>query len=428
MKQSELFAKTLKEAPKEAETVSHKLLLRADFISQLASGIYSFLPLGWRVHRKIEQIIREEMDAIGGQEVYLPSLQPKELWKKTGRWGNMDPPLFKLKDRHGSDLALGSTHEEVITRLAQSRTKSYKDLPFALYQIQVKFRNEMRSTGGILRTREFIMKDLYSFHKDQKDLIEYFDKVAKTYIKIFNRCGLKVLVSQASGGTIAGKQAETYEFQVPASAGEDEIVFCSKCHWASNLEMAKVKVGKLCKKCGGKISKTNSIEAAHIFSLGEKYAKDFKVYFADEKGKQKIVTMGCYGIGLGRLMATVVEIHHDDKGIIWPKEIAPFRVHLIQIENNKRVKKISQKLYQDLQKSGVEVLYDDREEKTAGEKFADADLIGIPLRAVVSERTLKSNSLEIKKRSEQKTKLIKISNFKSQITNKFQIPNSKRFR
>ena len=407
MLQSKLFSKTLKKAPKEAKIASHKLLLRGDFISQLASGIYSFLPLGYRIHRKIEEVVREEMNAIGGQEVFLPSLQPKEIWQKTDRWDHMDPPLFKIKDRHKKEFVLGPTHEEVITDLLKGRVQSYKDLPVYLYQIQTKFRNEMRFAGGLLRAREFVMKDLYSFHPDKKDLDKFFNKVLLAYDKIFKRCGLKAIKSEASGGVFT--KEKTYEFQVMSKEGEDKIIYCPKCNWATNLEVTKIKAGQKCPKCKSKLVKANSIEVGHTFRLGTKYSKALNLYFRDKKGEKKPVVMGCYGIGLGRLMATIVEINHDDKGIIWPKEVAPFQIHLIQIEDNQKIKKAAEELYRDLQNKAVEVLYDDRNDKSAGEKFAEADLIGIPVRVVVSEKTLKNNSIEVKKRDENKTCLIKFS-------------------
>ena len=425
MLQSQLFYKTKKEAPKEAKIISHKLLLRAGFISQLATGVYNFLPLGWRVHKKIEDIIREEIEKIGGQEIFLPTLQPKEIWQKTNRWEKMAPPLFKLKDIHKKEFALGPTHEEVITQLAKLKIQSYKDLPFYLFQIQSKFRNEMRATGGLLRVREFIMKDLYSFHSSEKDFENYFEKIANSYEKIFKRCGLLTIKSEAAGGSFTEAGAKTYEFQVPAESGEDKILFCQKCKFAINLETAKIK--NVCPKCKAKLKKINTIEVGHIFDLGTKYSEAFQLYFVDETGVKKPVIMGCYGIGLGRLMATVVEVYHDERGIIWPKAVAPFLVHLIQIpsparsrakvkkrtkfsspEDTKKVKENSEKLYQSLQKAKIEVLYDDREDKTAGEKLVESDLIGIPLRIVVSERTLVKNCVEVKKRNEKKVKLVKI--------------------
>lgn len=403
MKQSELFAKTKKQPPKDAKVISHKLLVRGDFIDQLTTGVYSFLPLGWRVHQKIEQIIREEMNSIHGQEVSLPVLAPKKIWEETNRWKTMEPPLFKLKDRHQKELALGPTHEEVLTDLVRKRVKSYKDLPFYLYQIQDKFRNEMRSSGGLLRVREFIMKDLYSFHVSEKDLEKYYEKVKKAYIKIFQRCGLKVVPIEAESGAIGGTLS--HEFVLVAKSGEDKILACSKCDYGANIN----KVGriKICPKCKAKLIFSHGIESGHTFNLGIKYSEAMGAYFTDKDGKKKPIVMGCYGIGLGRLMAAIVEIYHDEKGIIWPQGVAPFDIHLIQIESNKKIKEIGEKLYNTLQKKQIEVLYDDRKE-SAGVKFADADLIGIPLRIVVSEKTLKKGSVEFKKRDEKKVKLIKI--------------------
>ncbi len=405
MLQSQLFAKTKKEAPKEAEVISHKLLVRADFIEQSSSGVYRFLPLGFKVLKKIEEIIREEMLAIGAQELYLPALQNKNLWLETNRWQTIDPPLFKLKDRHQKETALGSTHEEEITDIIRKRVKSYQDLPFSLFQIQDKFRNEMRSAGGLLRTREFLMKDLYSFHTNEKDLTDFYQKVKKAYFKIFKRCGLFPICVAASSGTIGGELSE--EFMVLSSEGEDRILICKKCGFAANVE--KIGEKKNCPKCHSALEKKSCIEVGHIFNLGTKYSKAMGANFIDESGKSHPIIMGCYGIGLPRLMATIVEVYNDEDGILWPKEISPFQIHLIPIENTEKVKKTSEKLYQNLQKAGIEVLCDDRDNKTPGERFAGADLIGIPMRIVISERTLSKNSAEIKKRDEKKMKLIKLS-------------------
>jgi len=374
---------------------------RADFIDQLASGIYSFLPLGWRVHRKIENIIREEIDAIGGQEVFLPVLHPKTIWMETGRWNTIDPPLFKVEDRHGKEMALGSTHEEVITDLVRTRISSYSELPFSLYQIQDKFRNELRAQGGLLRVREFIMKDLYSFHTDEAGLARYYKKVMGAYKKIFKRCGLDPVVVEASGGTIGG--SVTNEFMVLAESGEDRIFLCKSCGWAANTEVVG-KVKKNCPQCKKSVSQESSIEAAHIFSLGTKYSKAMRANYTTKEGSSEPIWMGCYGIGLGRLMATVLEVHHDERGMIWPQEIAPFTIHLISLGDNKKVKAVAEKIYKDGssfakasdgQAKAFEILYDDRKE-SAGVKFADADLMGIPWRVVVSERTLEKNAVEIK--------------------------------
>jgi prolyl-tRNA synthetase len=399
MRQSQLFAKPKKEAPKEAETISHHLLVRADFIDQLSSGIYSFLPLGKRVHDKIEKIIREEMLNLGAQEIYLPVLIPKNLWQITERWEKIEPPLFKLKDIHGKEFGLGPTHEEVITELVKTRIKSYKDLPISLFQIQSKFRNEMRPTGGLLRVREFMMKDLYSFHQTKEDALDFYQKVKKAYFKIFQRCGLKkVICLEAEPGTIGGELS--HEFMVLAETGEDTIFLCQKCGFSS-------KTTKICSKCHNKLVKKNCIEIGHIFYLGEKYSRAMDANFVNKEGKKEPIIMGCYGIGIGRVMASIIEIFHDQKGMIWPKEIAPFSVHFISLLPSEK-QNLAEKIYQDLKKKGIEVLYDDRLDKTAGEKFAEADLIGIPIRIVISEKTLAKNSLEIKRRAERQVKLIKI--------------------
>ena len=364
MRQSELFARIKKENPKDAETISHKYLIRGDFISQSFSGVYRFLPLGKRVLEKIKEIVRSGMLELGAQEVELSALQNKSLWLETGRWQTIDPPLFKFQDRHKKEIALASTHEEDITDIFRGNIK----VPLSLFQIQTKFRNEMRPTGGLLRTREFLMKDLYSFHSDKADFSRFYEEVKKSYFRIFKKCGLKPVCLEADPGTIGGDFS--HEFLVASPAGED------------------------------KIGEENAIEIGHIFSLGYKYSKAMNL--------SRPIIMGCYGIGISRLMAVVVEANHDDKGIIWPKEVAPFQIHLIQIGNNPRVRRAAENIYKIGQKQGIEVLYDDRENKSPGEKFAEADLIGIPIRLVVSERTLKQNCVEIKKRNKQKTKLIKI--------------------
>src|SRR4030042_2376870 len=397
MRYSKLFGKTLKgTAPKGTEAISHQYLVKGGFIDQLAAGIYSFLPLGWQVHQKIENIIREEMNKIGGQELLLPTLQPKYLWQESQRWDSMDPPLFVLKDQHQKEYALGSTHEEVMTDLARRLIKSYQDLPLYLYQIQNKFRNEIRSTGGLLRVREFMMKDLYSFHANQKDLDDYYQKVVESYKKIFTRCGFVVKVVEASTGSMGGDVS--HEFMMLCPTGEDKILFCQKCDFATSKE-----ADKKCPKCSSPLKEGRSIENGHVFKLGTKYSQSMGAYFVDKDGQKKLIWMGCYGIGLGRLMATVVEAHHDEKGIIWPKEIAPYQVHLIELKS-KNLKLAGEKVYQELQAKGIDVLYDDREDVSAGVKFADADLIGLPVRLVVSEKT--KDKIEWKNRDSQKTELL----------------------
>jgi len=400
MLQSKLFTKPLKEPPRDAVTVSHKLLAKADYIDQLAAGVYTLLPLGFRAHKKIEQIIREEINAVGGQEFIMPTLIPKKLWQETGRWETIDPPLFVVEDRHGKELGLGPTHEEVITDLVRRRIKSYRDLPFSLYQIQNKFRNEMRATGGLLRVREFVMKDLYSFHADAKSLADFYQKVVQAYKNIYQRCGLESVMVEASSGSIGGN--ECHEFMVLAESGEDNILVCEKCKWAGNVEaFAKEKT---CPSCKGKLTEKKGIEAGHIFKLDDIYSGKMKAHYVDKKGKSQPIMMGCYGIGLGRLMATVVEASHDKDGIIWPESVAPFQVHLIQVGEEKEVVKSSQEVYNELLDKNIEVLFDDRSEITPGQKFAEADLIGIPYRLVVSQKT--GDKVELKKRNGKKSELL----------------------
>jgi len=402
MRQSKLFYKTLKKAPKEIKALSNILLIRAGFIDMAAAGSYTFLPLGLRVLKKIEKIIREEMISIGGQEILMPALTPKENWQKTGRWDSFEA-LFKLKGVGEKEYALGPTHEEIISPLAKKVVFSYKDLPFYLFQIQTKFRDELRVKSGLLRTREFLMKDLYSFHRDEKDLNRYYEKVADSYFKIFKRCGVRVYKTLASGGTFS---KYSHEYQAPTPAGEDIFDVCGKCNLAINKEVKND--FKKCPECNcSKFERKKGVEVANIFKLGDRYSLPFGLKFKDDKGKEKPVIMGCYGIGLPRLMAAVVEQNHDDKGMIWPEEIAPFKFHLLQIENSKKVKQAAEKIYQELE----DVLYDDREDVTAGEKFAESDLIGIPNRLVISEKTLKKNSVELKERDSAKTELKKLKSF-----------------
>ncbi len=404
MKQSKLFYKTFKEISGK-EAPSHKLLVKAGFVDQLTAGVYTFLPLGFRVLKKIEEIIREEMvkAPVSGQEMLMPALNPKENWQKTGRWDDFNV-LFKLKGANAKEYALGPTHEEVISPLAKKIILSYKDLPFYVFQIQTKFRNELRAKSGLLRTREFLMKDLYSFHSSQEDLDKYYEKVGQAYLRIFQRCGIGKVTYQtwASGGTFS---KFSHEYQTVTKSGEDIIYVCQKCKIAVNKSL-KMKSCPNCKSSG--LEQKKAVEVGNIFKLGTKYSSFFNLKFKDKDGKEKEVIMGCYGIGLPRVMAAIVEISNDKNGIIWPEQVAPFQFHLIQI--GEKVRKQAKKIYKDLQNKNIEVLYDDRENKTAGEKFAEADLIGIPYRIVVSERTLGKDSVEIKKRDEEKTELVKITN------------------
>lgn len=405
MRQSELFSKTLRENPKDEKSISAQLLIRAGFINKLSAGVYVFLPLGFKVLKRIEDVISQEMESIGGQRILMSVLVPKKNWEQSGRWKTFEE-LYKLKGKSSQEYALGSTHEEVIVPLLKKYIVSYKDLPCYVYQIQTKFRDEIRAKSGILRTREFDMKDLYSFHRNEQDLDNYYEKAKKTYLKILERMDLKdkSYLTLASGGTFC---KFSNEYQVATSAGEDTIYVCKNCGYAINREI-KNNYPK-CPQCGKKDFKTEkTIEVGNIFKLKTNFSKPFDFQFIDKDGSRKLVVMGCYGIGPSRLMGAIVEVFNDEKGIIWPKEVAPFDIHLIQIGDNQKIKKESQKIYQILKKQGKEVLFDDRNDKTPGEKFTDADLIGIPIRIVVSQKTLEKDSVEIKPRNKKQTKLVKI--------------------
>ena len=413
MRQSQLFGKTLREAPKDAVAANHIWLVRGSFIDQLMSGIYSFRPLGFRVIENIKRVIREELEKIGAQEVSMSILHPADIWEKTGRFHEIGKELWKIKSRHGEDMVLSMTHEEAIAEMASNFIHTYNDLPRLLNQFQIKIRDEERPRGGLLRLREFIMQDAYSFDRNEKDLGATYKKVFDAYLKIFKRFDLKVIPVEASSGVMGG--SESHEFMLPCDTGEDKIALCKKCNWAINIEILKAGV-KTCSKCGAEIEERRAIELGHTFKLGVKYSKPFDMSFEDKDNKKKFIIMGSYGIGIDRLMAAIVEIYHDDRGIIWPKEAAPFKVHLIELlgkEKKVAVKKAAEKIYKTLLDKGVEVLYDDRDDKSAGEKFADADLIGIPTRLVISEKTLSKNSLEIKQRNSNEVSLIEISKIKN---------------
>jgi prolyl-tRNA synthetase len=550
MRISKLFGKTQREAPAEAETASHQLLLKAGMIHQLAAGIYSYLPLGWRVLGKIAGIIRDEMDKAGGQELMMPVLQPIELWQKTGRDLAFGKGLFTLSDRRERQLALGPTHEEVITELVKYNVQSYRDLPLLLYQIQAKFRDEPRPRGGLIRVREFTMKDLYSFDADEDGLNQSYSKMLQAYKNIYDRCGLPTLMVEADSGAIGGK--ESHEFMVITEGGEDEIIYCDNCRYAANVEKAESVKGKLkpekplpreevatpgagtieqvadflkiprnhtlkavfyiadgklvfvvirgdiavnevklknalrcidlrlateaevikagivagaaspigikgikiiaddsittganfvagankadthfrnvnyprdfkadlvtdiaqaragdeCPRCQSKLLATRGIEVGHVFKLGTFLSEKLGALFIDQNGTSHPVIMGCYGIGLDRLLAAAIEQNHDDKGIIWPLSIAPYHIYLCPLyQENSKVEAAAEKVYADLEAQGLEVLFDDRKE-SAGVKFNDADLLGIPFRVTISPRTLDKNSAEIKKRSEKEAQLV----------------------
>lgn len=391
MRQSQLFTRTRKEAPADEISKNAALLIRAGFVHKEMAGVYSYLPLGLSVLSKIENIIREEMNAIGGQELLLSALHPKENWEATGRWDSLDV-LFKLKDAADHDYALGATHEEIITPLAKEYIASYRDLPFSAYQIQNKFRAELRAKSGILRGREFIMKDLYSFHRDQEDLDRFYDVVTAAYRRIFDRVGIgdRTYFTYASGGTFS---KYSHEFQTLTDAGEDIIHLCEKCHVAVNEEIIADQPN--CPSCGGALRPEKAAEVGNIFKLGSKYADAFRLTYKDEAGNEQPVLMGCYGIGLGRLMGVVVESLADEKGLVWPEAIAPFQVHLVGLNGDDgEVKDFTDGIHLSLKERGIEVLYDDRDLR-AGEKFADSDLIGIPYRIIGSRKSKDEGKFEV---------------------------------
>jgi prolyl-tRNA synthetase len=398
MKYSKLFVKTLNQPPKDADTVNHKLLVQAGFVDQLMAGVYSYLPLGLRVLKNIEQVVREEMDEIGGQEILMPVLHPKNIWETTKGWDNIDV-LFKLKSRTDKEYALGQSEEEVVTPLVMQHVKSYQQLPQAVYQIHWKFRDELRSKSGILRGREFYMKDMYSFHETQEDFDRFYETAKKAYLRVYERLGLVAKVTEASGGNFTEKVS--YEFMILTDAGEDDILYCTACEFCVNVEIAKVAEGDDCPKCGkAKLEKARASEAGNVFDLGQKYPKDFQLTYAAKDGSQKYPIMGCYGIGISRIMGIIVEKMHDEKGILWPENVAPYQVHVVSIRANER----AEELYKELQKAGIGVLFDDREDVAPGAKFADADLIGIPVRLVVSPKT--GEQVEWKLRTEKEAELI----------------------
>ncbi len=556
MRFSRLFGNTLRQVPAEVQLPSHGLLLRAAMIRQVSAGIYDYLPLGQRVLSKIENIIREEMDRIGGQEILMPVMIPAVLWQESGRWDAVGSELVRFRDRKGADMVLGMTHEEVVTDLARKELRSHKQLPFMLYQIQTKIRDEPRSRGGLIRVREFRMKDAYSFHTEWKDLDEYYPEVYRAYDRIFKRCGLDAVVVEADPGMMGG--SSSHEFMAVCDSGEDTIIRCESCDYRANLEnagfappefkkddqeaameevhtpdkrtieevaefvgvpvertlkavfyksgdkvvfavlrgdrevnevklanflkepnletaneydleeagivagfaspidkprdvvviadrsiewganfvsgankpdyhiknvnyprdfkpdhiadIAQAEPGDPCPKCGQPLKTARGIELGHIFKLGTKYSESMKLYYQDEKGGQQVVIMGCYGIGVGRLAAAVVEQHHDDYGIIWPASIAPYDVFLASLGGTETEEfTIACDVYEKLNKAGIEVLFDDRDEK-AGVKFNDADLIGCPIRLTLSQRSMKKGGVEMKGRNSRDLEYIPVDN------------------
>ena len=404
---SKLLLPTLKDAPQEAEVISHKLMLRSGMIRKVASGIYTWLPLGLKVLKKVENIVREEMNASGAQEVFMPMVQPKDLWEETSRWEKMGPELLRIKDRHERDFCLGPTHEEVITDIIRNNVKSYKELPLNIYQIQTKFRDEVRPRYGIMRGREFLMKDSYSFNIDEDSLQETYLNMRDTYKRVLERIGLEYKISAADSGAIGGDSSE--EFHVLAENGEDTIAVSDSSEFAINTELLLKEgedinslEGKPSPDGNGTIQVKKGIEVGHIFKLGKLYAESMKANVLNAEGKASTLYMGCYGIGVSRLVAAAIEQNFDESGITWPHSIAPFDINIISIgfEKDQEISAASVKLYDELTNMGYDVLLDDRK-GGYGAKMKDSELIGIPLNIVIGKKFLENKEIELKSRNGQ---------------------------
>ena len=404
---SKIFLPTLKDSPQDAEIISHKLMLRSGMIRRVTSGIYTWLPLGLRVLRKVENIVREEMNASGAQEVLMPMVQPRELWEETNRWKKMGPELLRIQDRHERDFCLGPTHEEVITDLIRNNIKSYKELPLNLYQIQTKFRDEVRPRYGVMRGREFLMKDSYSFNLNEESLAESYLLMKNTYKKIIDRLGLKFKIVKADSGAIGGDVSE--EFHILAENGEDTIAVSDSSDFAINTELL-LKEGEDLNSLQGKpspdgegvIEIKKGIEIGHIFQLGRVYADAMNANVLDQEGKARSLFMGCYGIGVSRLVAAAIEQNNDDKGIIWPDSIAPYEVNIVAIgfDKNEEIAKVAIDLYNQLLSMGYEAMLDDRKDGY-GTKMKDAELIGVPINVIIGKQYLQNNEIELKHRDGQ---------------------------
>ena len=400
MRQSQLFTKTQKTLPKGEESKNAQLLIQAGFIHKEMAGVYSFLPLGKRVMENIMRIIREEMNVIGGQELLLTGLQNPEIWQTSGRWADEAVDIwFKTKLKNDTEIGLSWTHEEPLTALMRNHISSYRDLPVYVYQMQTKFRNELRAKSGIMRTREFIMKDLYSFCKNEEEHKAFYEKAKQAYIKIFDHVGLGhvTYVTMASGGSFA---KYSHEFQTLIAAGEDIIYIDEQTKEAVNEEIIADKDLGYDKN---KLRKEKAVEVGNIFTLGTKYSEVLGLQYQDDQGNKRPVFMGSYGIGPARVMGTIAELFADEKGLVWPSSVAPFLAHLLCLSDSVEE---ADALYEQLQSVGIEVLYDDRHGMSAGEKFADSDLIGIPWRLVISDKTLASKSAEVKARQSKEIELV----------------------
>ena len=402
---------TTKNAPKDAEIISHKLMIRSGMVKKLASGLYTWMPLGLKVIKKIENIIREEMNRADALEILMPAVQPSELWKESGRWDKYGPELLRITDRHEREFCFGPTHEEIITDIARKDINSYKQLPIIYYQIQTKFRDEIRPRFGVMRAREFLMKDAYSFHENEECLNKTYKIMFEAYKNCFNKIGFEYKVVNADNGQIGG--SESHEFHVIADNGEDELIFSDSSDYAINAELftRPPKEGDACPDGSGKVKIKRGIEVGHIFKLGKNYSEAMNASISNKENKNIKMTMGCYGIGVSRIAAAAIEQSNDEKGIIWPKSIAPYLITIISIGYTKNdiVKNYTDSLYEELENNNIEVLLDDRD-ISPGNMFSDSELIGIPYSVIIGKQFIENNNFEFKDRKFDKTSTINENN------------------
>ena len=410
MRYSKSGINTTKSVPNDAEIISHILMIRSGMIKKLASGLYTWMPLGLKILRKIENIIRTEMDKIDALELLMPAVQPSELWKESGRWDKYGPELLRIQDRHEREFCFGPTHEEIITDIARKEIKSYKQLPMTYYQIQTKFRDEIRPRFGVMRAREFLMKDAYSFHENEECLNKTYNIIFEAYKKCFDKIGFEYKVVNADNGQIGG--SESHEFHVIAENGEDQLIFSDSSDYAINAELFSKtpKEGDDCPDGSGKIKIKRGIEVGHIFKLGKNYSESMNAVVANKNNENVKMIMGCYGIGVSRIAAAAIEQSNDKNGIIWPKSIAPFELSIISIGYTKdqKIKNYTDSLYKRLKEIKIDLLLDDRD-ISPGNMFSDADLIGIPNKLIIGKKLLQDGELEFKKRRLDKTSTIKES-------------------
>ncbi len=406
MRQSKLFTKTIKNIPSDETSKNAQLLIRAGFVHKTMAGTYTFLPLGLRVLTKIEDIVRIKMNELGAQEMTMSMLHPSELWKTTGAWDSVDV-LFKINSRTDREYALGQSEEEVVTPIIKEYVRSYKDLPFIGYQIHWKFRDELRAKAGVMRGREFLMKDMYTIHENQVAFDVFYTEAKKKYLEIYSEIGLTAKVTEASGGSFSKKIS--YEFMVLTDAGEDDILYSEKSDFCINKEITQLTEGDQAPDGSGLLKEGKASEVGNVFDLGTRYQDAFDFHYIDKEGNPQKGVMGCYGIGVTRILGVIAETLSDEKGLVWPASIAPFSLHLLSLskEKDSESHKLAESIYSTLTASGVEVLFDDRE-ASAGEKFADSDLIGIPMRVVVSDKSLEKGGVELKERTSTESSIVTI--------------------